>query len=629
MSIEKRLISLAMSLILAMSMLTFSIAPVFAGAEDEVISNVDFTVKLPVEGMTVGQASMRASQTIELGSGVPYDFVESSVDRTVFIWKSTDGKYLDSSYKFKMGKKYMLGVVILVNEGVAKEFSEKQTKVSLTCSSGDKYAQLDHFDTGLMWGRSTLSATINVTIPTPETNSSLNIGKIGGGHIGVEEVEESGASKPYSNPGRYFFTPGSTINVSEGLESGGHFGAWFEGIVGNNGDIVGYKGKPFEDDKQERIVNNFSYVASDGVHRNICAVFVDSTDKSEYNVTFSKGEGGSGDMEGSLAFPGVDFTLPDNEFIAPENKVFAGWSVKIGEREAVTMNAGDKIQGADNAITATALWATQDVNVHYSAGEGKGETVLCETIKSGNSHTVKKFSSFEGFSAPDGYQFAGWVVSENGTKIPKDTVDAGHDLIVPVVGSRAVGDLTLTAYYEKTPQPDPDPGKDPGTDPGKDPGTDPGTGSDTDTPAIRNGQIFKKGGNVYKVLSATAKTAALTKAANMNTATVPATAEVNGETLKITRINSGAFKGKKIRKVIVGKNVKKLSKNALKGSKASAMIIRTKSLSKASVKGSLRGSKINSIKVKVGKKKENRKYVKKYKKIFTKKNAGRKVKKIS
>ena len=49
-----------------------------------------------------------------------------------------------------------------------------------------------------------------------------------------------------------------------------------------------------------------------------------------------------------------------------------------------------------------------------------------------------------------------------------------------------------------------------------------------------------------------------------------------------------------------------------------------KKLTKARVKGSLRSSKIKTVSVKVGSKKVNRKYVKKYKKIFTKKNAGRK-----
>lgn len=38
-----------------------------------------------------------------------------------------------------------------------------------------------------------------------------------------------------------------------------------------------------------------------------------------------------------------------------------------------------------------------------------------------------------------------------------------------------------------------------------------------------------------------------------------------------------------------------------------------------------RGTKVKKVKVRVGKKSDNRKYIKKYRKIFTKKNAGRKV----
>ena len=38
----------------------------------------------------------------------------------------------------------------------------------------------------------------------------------------------------------------------------------------------------------------------------------------------------------------------------------------------------------------------------------------------------------------------------------------------------------------------------------------------------------------------------------------------------------------------------------------------------------MKKSKVKTVQVKVGKKKVNKKFVKKYKKIFTKKNAGRK-----
>ena len=100
-------------------------------------------------------------------------------------------------------------------------------------------------------------------------------------------------------------------------------------------------------------------------------------------------------------------------------------------------------------------------------------------------------------------------------------------------------------------------------------------------PAVKDGQTATVGGNTYKVTSASAKTAAFTKAKkSKKSATVPATVTVNGVKLNVTSIAPKAFKG----------------------------------------------TKVKTVKVKVGKKKENKKYVKKYKKIFTKKNCGKKVK---
>ena len=53
--------------------------------------------------------------------------------------------------------------------------------------------------------------------------------------------------------------------------------------------------------------------------------------------------------------------------------------------------------------------------------------------------------------------------------------------------------------------------------------------------------------------------------------------------------------------------------------------VKTGKLTKKTVKNSLKGSKVKTVSVKVGNKKANNTYVKKYKKIFTKKNAGKKV----
>ncbi len=124
-------------------------------------------------------------------------------------------------------------------------------------------------------------------------------------------------------------------------------------------------------------------------------------------------------------------------------------------------------------------------------------------------------------------------------------------------------------------------------------------------PAVKDGQTATVGGNTYKVTSASAKTAAFTKAKkSKKSATVPATVTVNGVKLNVTSIAPKAFKGTKVK----------------------TLTVKSKKLTKKSVKGSLKGSKVKTVKVKVGKKKENKKYVKKYKKIFTKKNCGKKVK---
>ena len=159
------------------------------------------------------------------------------------------------------------------------------------------------------------------------------------------------------------------------------------------------------------------------------------------------------------------------------------------------------------------------------------------------------------------------------------------------------------------------------TEPSTEPSTEP-----AQKPAVENGQKATVGGSNYTVTSAAAGTAAFTKAKNAKSVTVPATVKVNGKTLKVTQINAKAFTGKKIKTVTVGKNVKKIAKNAFNKSKATTVIVKTKALKKASVKGSLKGSKVKTVKVKVGSKKVNKTYVKKYKKIFTKKNAGKKVK---
>ena len=134
--------------------------------------------------------------------------------------------------------------------------------------------------------------------------------------------------------------------------------------------------------------------------------------------------------------------------------------------------------------------------------------------------------------------------------------------------------------------------------------------------------------NTYKVTSVKSKTVAFTKAKNAEKVAVPATIRIKGRTYKVTAVNAKAFRAKKIRSVTIGKNVKRIRAKAFYGSKVKTVTLKTKLLKKSKVKDSLKGSKVKTVRVRITKKKAskiNRTYVKKYKKYFTKKNAGRKV----
>ena len=112
---------------------------------------------------------------------------------------------------------------------------------------------------------------------------------------------------------------------------------------------------------------------------------------------------------------------------------------------------------------------------------------------------------------------------------------------------------------------------------------------------------------------AKALAAAKAKASNVDKPTVTAADIKKASNLGLTSIT-------------LGPKVKKIKKNAFKGTKITTVTVKTKKLKAKAVKGSLKGSKVKTVLVKVGNKKANKKFVKKYKKIFTKKNAGKKVK---
>lgn len=149
--------------------------------------------------------------------------------------------------------------------------------------------------------------------------------------------------------------------------------------------------------------------------------------------------------------------------------------------------------------------------------------------------------------------------------------------------------------------------------------------TETKSKKITAGAKYTIAGSVYKVLSPKAKTVSIVKAKNEKSYTISSTVKIQGKTFKVTQIEAKAFKDSKIVKVTIGKNVKVLKPKAFAGSKVTKVILKTKNLKKSTIKNCMKSSKVKTIQVKVGTKKENKKILKAYKKFFKKSVLGRSV----
>lgn len=212
---------------------------------------------------------------------------------------------------------------------------------------------------------------------------------------------------------------------------------------------------------------------------------------------------------------------------------------------------------------------------------------------------------------------AGWMYAVNGKEpsvgVDRYFLDDGDELVLFYSDDFTKEESAMA--YQDDPGPDkPDPDKPDPVQPVK----------------ITKGKTYtvsKCRYRVTKVAGAKAGTVRLVKAKNVKSFSVPKTIKLaDKKTYKVTAVGAKALTGKKIRTVTIGANVSKLYAKAFAGSEAKTVILKTKRLKKTSVKGALKGSKVKTIRVKVGSKAQNKKYVKKYKKIFTRKNTGRKVK---
>lgn len=152
---------------------------------------------------------------------------------------------------------------------------------------------------------------------------------------------------------------------------------------------------------------------------------------------------------------------------------------------------------------------------------------------------------------------------------------------------------------------------------------EPQTGGQQSVPVVGIvGETFKVKGNTYRLSSNGVKpTATLVKASKKKTKiTVPAFVKKNGVAVSVTVIGNNAFKNrKKVRTVVIGKNVQQIGKNAFAGcKKLRKIMVKTKTLRMVG-KNALRGISGRAV-VKVPKKS-----LKRYQKLFRNKGQRRTV----
>ena len=136
-----------------------------------------------------------------------------------------------------------------------------------------------------------------------------------------------------------------------------------------------------------------------------------------YTVSFDP-NGGNGTMDSKQVEEGQTFTLPENEFTPPSGKEFKAWSVNGEEKapkDTITVNADTEV---------TALWKDAQVTVSFD-GNGGTYQKAPEKVDKGSSYMLPG----NPFIAPDGKEFAGWLVGSN-IKQPGESIIVDKDITI-------------------------------------------------------------------------------------------------------------------------------------------------------------------------------------------------------
>lgn len=128
----------------------------------------------------------------------------------------------------------------------------------------------------------------------------------------------------------------------------------------------------------------------------------DSTPPTEqFTITFHPTDG-TGSMEQVTEDKDAEYTLPDNGFTKPQNKVFAGWAVGAADASEVKQ-PGEKITITAN-VDLYAAWET-GYKVSFDANYEGAPAPTTKTYKAGEKYS----SQWDPEPEREGYHFMGWL----------------------------------------------------------------------------------------------------------------------------------------------------------------------------------------------------------------------------
>ena len=164
----------------------------------------------------------------------------------------------------------------------------------------------------------------------------------------------------------------------------------------------------------------------------------------EYKVTFN-GTEGKGSMPEKLVKKGEEYTLPENGFEAPKDKVFDSWMVgteKKSAGDAITINGDTEVK---------AVWKDIEYKVTFNGTEGKG-SMPEKLVKKGEEYTLPE----NGFEAPKDKVFDGWMVGTE-KKSAGDAITVNGDTEVKAVWKAKPVVPTPNPGGGEEPSPNPNP----------------------------------------------------------------------------------------------------------------------------------------------------------------------------